>query len=60
MSNIWEKNLGYKLMKSKMKEIWHVGGDFDIMDVEYSLFIVKFDLENYKNQSYGRWSLVGP
>ena len=29
------KNLGYKLMKSKMKEIWHVGGDFDIMDVEY-------------------------
>ena len=28
-----KKELGYQLMKSKMKEICYMGGNFDIMDV---------------------------
>lgn len=39
------KNLGYNLMKEKLKKLWKLKWGFDIIDVHNGFYIVKYDLE---------------
>lgn len=38
------KNLGYSLMKQKLKALWKPKGGFEIIDVDHGVYMVKFDL----------------
>ncbi|KAL6499563.1 hypothetical protein OROGR_027473 [Orobanche gracilis] len=42
------KNLGYNLMRSKLKALWKPKGGFEILDVDHGVFMVKFDLPDDK------------
>lgn len=39
------KNIGYRMMQSKLKSVWKLTGDFELMDVDNGFYMVKFDQE---------------
>ncbi|KAL6527507.1 hypothetical protein OROGR_016597 [Orobanche gracilis] len=39
------KRLGYRIMREKLKFVWKLSGDFDMMDLDNGFFMVKFDRE---------------
>lgn len=53
------KNIGYNIMKDRLKRIWHLSGGFDIMDIDNSFFMVKFDLPEDREKviSGGPWMI---
>ncbi|KAF1870704.1 hypothetical protein Lal_00026322, partial [Lupinus albus] len=36
------KRLGFKLMREKLRNVWRLAGDFDMLDIENGFFMVKF------------------
>jgi hypothetical protein len=39
------KNLGFFAMRDRLKAIWKLTGDMEMLDVGYGFFMIKFDLE---------------
>lgn len=37
------KTLGHIVMKDRLRRLWRLAGDFEIMDIDNGLSIVKFD-----------------
>ena len=44
------KTLGFNMMKTKLKNIWRPGRDFDIMDVVHGFFMVNLDLDEFRTK----------
>ncbi|RDX94049.1 hypothetical protein CR513_23625, partial [Mucuna pruriens] len=42
------KNIGYNVMKDKLREIWRINGGFDIMDVDNGVYMIKINLSKGK------------
>jgi hypothetical protein len=53
------KNLGYNTMKTKLENVWKLSGGFELMDIGYSYYMVKFDGEDDKNKviNGGPWMI---
>ncbi|GAU41583.1 hypothetical protein TSUD_271920 [Trifolium subterraneum] len=53
------KKLGYNTMKAKLENVWKLTGGFELMDVGYSYYMVKFDGEEDKNKviNGGPWMI---
>ncbi|CAJ2652742.1 unnamed protein product [Trifolium pratense] len=53
------KRLGYNTMKAKLENVWKLTGGFELMDVGYSYYMVKFDGEEDKNKviNGGPWMI---
>ncbi|XP_057444481.1 uncharacterized protein LOC130736701 [Lotus japonicus] len=39
------KKLGYRLMKSKLSNVWRLKGGFDLLDADNGFYMVKFDMK---------------
>jgi hypothetical protein len=46
------KNLGFFAMRDRLKALWKLTADMDIMDIGHGFFMVKFDLEADREKSY--------
>ncbi|GAU26384.1 hypothetical protein TSUD_221110 [Trifolium subterraneum] len=53
------KKLGYNTMKAKLENVWKLTGSFELMDVGYSYYMVKFDGEEDKSRviNGGPWMI---
>ncbi|GAU42633.1 hypothetical protein TSUD_238250 [Trifolium subterraneum] len=53
------KNLGYNIMKNKLKNVWKLMGGIELMDVGSAFYMVKFDGEDDKNKviNGGPWMI---
>lgn len=53
------KVIGYNTMKDRLTRIWKLQGGFDIMDIDNSFYMVKFDLaeDREKVSSGGPWMI---
>jgi hypothetical protein len=53
------KSIGYNMMKTRLERVWKLNGGFDLMEVENSFFMVKFDEEEDKNKviNGGPWMI---
>lgn len=53
------KNLGFRIMQSKLSATWKLSGGFDLMDVDNGFYMVKFDLEADREKviSGGPWMI---
>jgi hypothetical protein len=54
------KSLGFFAMRDRLKALWKLSGDMDIMDIGYGFFMVKFDLEAGREKviSGGPWMIM--
>src|ERR1044072_3948047 len=50
------KHLGYRTMKAKLENLWRLSGGFDIMDMDNSFYIVKFDISGQDKSDVG-WTM---
>ncbi|XP_057432308.1 uncharacterized protein LOC130725066 [Lotus japonicus] len=48
--NLLGKRLGYRIMKTKLSNLWRLSGDFALLDVDNGFFLVKFDQEEDKRK----------
>jgi hypothetical protein len=53
------KNVGYNMMKDRLKTLWRLAGGFEIMDVDNGFYMVKCELlaDREKIMSDGPWML---
>ncbi|KAK2412313.1 zinc ion binding / nucleic acid binding protein [Trifolium repens] len=53
------KNLGFFAMRDRLKAIWKLTGDMEMLDVGYGFFMIKFDLEADRDKviSGGPWMI---
>jgi hypothetical protein len=53
------KNLGFFGMRDRLKAIWKLTGDMEMLDVGYGFFMIKFDLEADRDKviSGGPWMI---
>jgi hypothetical protein len=54
------KNLGFFAMRDRLKALWKLTADMDIMDIGHGFFMVKFDLEADREKviSGGPWMIL--
>lgn len=53
------KNIGYMVMKDRLKRLWKPQGGFDILDVDNGYFMVTFDMQSDKEKvaAGGPWMI---
>lgn len=44
------KNVGFRTMQQKLAALWKLVGGFELMDVDYGFYMVKFDLEEDRDK----------
>ncbi|XP_029130018.1 uncharacterized protein LOC109812344 isoform X2 [Cajanus cajan] len=51
------KHIGFKLMRDKLQAVWKPTGGFDVIDIGFDYFMVKFDREEDRNKALfdGPW-----
>lgn len=53
------KNIGYNVLKEKLRRLWRLAGGFEMLDVDNGFYIVKFDFAADKENvaTEGPWMI---